>query len=231
MTDLSGDIKAGHYAATSTVHAGRRNLFFRKIFNGIATGSEISALRIRHDALRSEELLDGHCYAGEWFEIQSISYDEALDSLPPLFMRSGMFAMSELKTGNIASIFFSIRIRTRERWFHGFCDLSFAGSPEAMRAAIIARETNAADSMTRDEKLELIWNRTPQDYRGHAGSLNLQAWPPRDRGKRTILMNGGGVGTILTLLEDLTDEEIDVLLREPQPSIPPSSGGENDKSA
>ncbi|WP_292351734.1 hypothetical protein [Mesorhizobium sp.] len=54
-----------------------------------------------------------------------------------------------------------------------------------MRAAIIAHETGAADSMTREEKLEAIWNAT------HAA---------------------GGEGAVLKLLEDLSDDEVDRLL-------------------
>jgi len=66
--------------------------------------------------------------------------------------------------------------------------------------------------MTRDEKLELIWSRTPADYRGIAGDTNPDAWPREHRGKRTILVNGGGAGTILKLLEDLADQEIEAML-------------------
>lgn len=185
---------------------------FRKVAKGIATRDQIPTLRTRHDGGPFARPPDPACYAGEWFEVDRAIYEEALGSLPPLFMRNGMFALSEFKIANVTTVLFAIRFRTRERWFHGFCDLSFPASPEAMRAAIIAHETNAFDSMTREEKLELVWNQTPEDYRGHAGSLNPSAWPAHHRGKRTILMNGGGVGTILTLLEDLSDEEIDELL-------------------
>lgn len=187
---------------------------FRKVFPGIATVEDSAALRAHHDDLPPDELMDGRCYADEWFEIPQEFYDDALDALPPLFMRSGMFAMSEFKGADVASVYFALRIRARGRWFHGFCDLRDPRAPEAMRAAIIARETGSVESMTRDEKLELIWNTTPEDYRGYAGSLNPDAWPPAHRGKRTILMHGGGVGTVLTLLEDLSDVEIDELVRD-----------------
>lgn len=186
---------------------------FRKVANGIVTRDRIPVLRTWHDGGPFDAPPDSSSYAGEWFEVDQVGYEEALGSLPPLFTRKGMFALSEFKIASVTSVFFAIRFRTRERWFHGFCDLSFPGGPEAMRAAIIAHETNAFDSMTRAEKLELVWNRTPEDYRGHAGSLNPSAWPPKHRGKRTILINGGGAGTVLTLLEDLSDEEIDELLR------------------
>jgi len=67
-------------------------------------------------------------------------------------------------------------------------------------------------------------HRVTPHYRRHAGSLNPGAWPPRHRGKRTILMNGG-VGTILTLLEDLHDAELDELLRDRSKLVPAGRGG------
>lgn len=203
---------------------------FRRVVVGIAPRDQIPLLRTRYERGPSDMPPDSDSYAGEWFEVDRASFEEALGSMPPLFMRNGMFALSEFKIANVTSVFFSIRFRTRERWFHGFCDLSFPGSPEAMRAAIIAHETNAFDSMTREEKLELIWNETPEDYRGHAGSLNPGAWPPRHRGKRTILINGGGVGTILTLLEDLSEEEIDELLVERHPLAGTPKAGRQEPS-
>ncbi|TIS12658.1 MAG: DUF1768 domain-containing protein, partial [Mesorhizobium sp.] len=49
--------------------------------------------------------------------------------------------------------------------------------------------------------------------RGTAGSADPGGWPAEHRGKRTILVNAGGHGTVLKLLEDLTDEEIEEKLR------------------
>ncbi|MGX5851076.1 DUF1419 domain-containing protein [Mesorhizobium sp. PL10] len=105
-----------------------------------------------------------------------------------------------------------MRVRGRERWFHGFCDLSDRHSPDAMRAAIVAHETGAADSMTREEKLEAIWIATHPDFQGRAGDIDPDAWPSQHRGKRTIMVNAGGSGAVLKLLEDLSDDEIDHLL-------------------
>ncbi|ESY73693.1 hypothetical protein X740_32165 [Mesorhizobium sp. LNHC221B00] len=136
--------------------------------------------------------------------------------LPPLFQRTGMFGMSEYKAGYVTSVFFAIRIRGRERWFHGFCDLSDKRSPDAMRAAIIAHETGAVDSMTREEKLEAIWSATHSDFKGVAGEANSDAWPVEHHGKRTILINAGAQGRVLKLLEDLSDEEIGKLLPVPR---------------
>lgn len=48
--------------------------------------------------------------------------------------------------------------------------------------------------MTRAQKLDLIWNRTPRDYRSEIG------------GQRAILVNRNG--TTVVPLDDLTDEEI-----------------------
>lgn len=182
---------------------------FRKIHRGVATRETMYALFNRDADQPIEQRISGDAYAGEWFEIGQADYLFMLDVLPPLFMRTGMFGMSEFKAGNVTSVFFEITIRGRRRWFHGYCDLSDRQSPDRMRAAIIAFETDAFDSMTRDEKLEAIWTLTPDDYKGVAGALNPSAWPPEHRGKRTILVNGGGLGTILKLLDDLTDAEID----------------------
>jgi hypothetical protein len=149
-----------------------------------------------------------------------------LGLLPPLFQRTGMFGMSVYKAGNITSVFFAIRIRGRERWYHGFCDLSDKRSPDAMRAAIIAHETGAVDSMTREEKLEAIWSATHADFRGIAGETNPDAWQPKHHGKRTILAYVAGQGTTLKLLEDLTNDEIDS--RMPAVHARSRRGGGND---
>lgn len=166
------------------------------------------ALFNRHGDAPGVDPRSGKPYSGEWFEIEASSYHFMLGLLPPLFQRTGMFGMSEYKAGNVTSVFFAIRIRGRERWFHGFCDLTDKRSPDALRAAIIARETGAIDSMTRGEKLEAIWTATHADFRGVA-EANPDSWPPEHHGKRTILVYVAGQGTTLKLLEDLTDEEID----------------------
>jgi hypothetical protein len=182
---------------------------FRKVFEGVATCSQMFALFNRHSDTPGVDLLSGKPYASEWFEITASEYHFMLGLLPPLFQRTGMFGMSEYKAGNVTSVFFAIRICGRERWFHGFCDLSDKRSPDAMRAAIIAHETGAVDSMTREEKLEALWSATHADFRGIAGETNSDAWRPQHHGKRTILVYTVGQGTTLKLLEDLTDEEID----------------------
>ena len=168
--------------------------------------------------------LSGTPYAGEWFEVAASTYHFMLGLLPPLFMRTGMFGISEYKAGYVTSVFFAIRIRGRERWFHGFCDLSDKRSPDAMRAAIVAHETGAVDSMTREEKLEAIWNTMPADFKGIAGDANPDAFPAEQHGKRTILVNAGGQGTVLKLLEDLSDDEIDKLLRVSRCAPEPHAG-------
>jgi hypothetical protein len=152
------------------------------------------ALFNRHSDSAHVDPLSGKPYASEWFEIEASSYHFMLGLLPPLFQRTGMFGMSEYKAGNVTSVFFAIRIRGRERFFHGFCDLSDKHSPDAMRAAIIAHETGAIDSMTREEKLEAIWSATPAEYRGIAGETNPRAWPSERRCKRTILIDVAGQG-------------------------------------
>jgi hypothetical protein len=185
---------------------------FRKVFDGVATHEQMFALFDRHRVTPGIDPLSGIAYAGEWFEILEREYLFMLDLLPPLFQRAGMFGISEYKAGYVTSVFFEIRIRSWKRWFHGFCDLSNKHSPDSMRAAIVARETGAVDSMTREEKIEEIWSATHPDFRGIADEANSQAWPPEHRGKRTILVNAGDQGTILKSLEDLSDAEINRLL-------------------
>ncbi|MER8478070.1 DUF1419 domain-containing protein [Mesorhizobium sp. M1163] len=124
---------------------------FRKVLDGVATREQMFQLFSRHKDTPGIDPLSGTPYSAEWFEITASEYHFMLDLLPPLFMRTGMFGMSEYKAGNVTSEFFAIRIRGRERWFHGFCDLTDRQSPDKMRAAIIAHETGASDSMTRSE--------------------------------------------------------------------------------
>lgn len=185
---------------------------FRRVFTGIATREQMLALFDHHRNDPGIDPLSGMPYAGEWFEIGAADYHFMEGLLPPLPARIGMMGLAGYRAGYVTSIFFSIRIRSRERWFHGFCDLSDKHSPDAMRAAIVAFETAAADSMTRAEKIEAIWAATHPDNRGIAGETDLQAWPPEQRGKRTILIDAGGPGTVLKILEDLSDVEIDALL-------------------
>jgi hypothetical protein len=64
--------------------------------------------------------------------------------------------------------------------------------------------------MTREAKLDLIWNRTHADFKGIASNPGL--WRPEDLGKRTVLVLQNG-GTALSLLEYLTDDEIEDKLR------------------
>lgn len=47
MVDLSGDLVAGHYAATGTVFTGRRNLFSLELGNEHHIGTLVSGSRIR----------------------------------------------------------------------------------------------------------------------------------------------------------------------------------------
>ncbi|WP_454887920.1 DUF1419 domain-containing protein [Sphingomonas oryzagri] len=180
---------------------------YEKIREGVATHQQMyEQFNLCPDA-SDDDLRSGKAYAGRWFEIEEQSYETMLDLLPPLFMRMGMFAMSEFRAGSVASVFFAIPILGETRWFHGWCNLADRRGPDMMRAAILDHET--AEGMTRDERLEAIWANTHPDYRGIAGAANPSAWPPEHRGKKTILVNGGGVGTMLKLLEELTDAEIE----------------------
>jgi len=88
---------------------------FRKIHRGIATGKKMYELFNRGADLPIEQRISGEAYAGEWFEIGQTDYLFMLDVLPPLFMRTGMFGVSEFKAGNVTSVFFEITIRGRRR--------------------------------------------------------------------------------------------------------------------
>ncbi|MBR0755370.1 DUF1419 domain-containing protein [Bradyrhizobium jicamae] len=177
----------------------------RKIFEGVATRQEMYRMFNRH---RGDPAMTGgeahHLFAGEWFEIAECEHDYMLEILPPLWMRADMFAMREFLTGNVTSVFFSLLINSRKRFFHGYCDLFDRGSPERMKQTIIERETRPVRAMTRTERLDHIWSGTHDDFRGYAGAR----WPAALQGKRTVLVFCGGLGTVLKLLDDLTDEEV-----------------------
>jgi len=177
----------------------------RKVFQGVATRAEMYRLFDRH-AQRPDRWQgdSGGLYAGEWFEITEAEYQMMLEILPPLWMRGGMFAMSEFLTGRVTSVFFELRMDGRARHFHGYCDLGDRGSPETMRNAIVERESHPIKAMTHAEQLEHIWSSTHDDYRGYAGDR----WPEADRGKRTILVYGGQANSVLKLLDHLCDAEI-----------------------
>jgi hypothetical protein len=179
--------------------------FFRKIYQGAATRQEMFSLFDRHaQAPMDEDRVSGRLHVGEWFEIGAAEHDYMLNILPPLFMRDGMFAMSEFLADRITSIFVALVIDGRGRWFHGYCDLSDKGSPDRLRSAILERETRPVKAMSREERLEHIWSSTHPDYRGYAD----QCWPVAVRGKRTMLVYGGCGVTELKLLEYLDENEI-----------------------
>ena len=71
--------------------------------------------------------------------------------------------------------------------------------------------------MTREDALDHIWSSTHDDYRGHAGAR----WPAVLQGKRTVLVFCGESGTVLKLLDDLTEEEIAAKLPVQLRHLPP----------
>lgn len=176
-----------------------------KIFNGVAKRSDMFRLFDRHrDRPKRFDGDQSGVYAGEWLEIDEASYTYMLDILPPLWMRGPIFAMREFMIGSVTSVFYAIRIDGAVRHFHAYCDLSDPGSVEAMRAAIIDRETRPVRAMSREERLEHIWSTTAVEYRGYAGDR----WPKPMQGHRTIKLYGGKEGSFLKLLDTLTDDEI-----------------------
>lgn len=181
----------------------------RKIHFGVVDRCQMYRLFDRYVQRPNRWQTDGSAlYAGEWFEIARAEHDYMLEILPPLWMRGEMFAMREFLTGSVTGVFYSLLINGVTRHFHGYCDLSDPRSPGAMRAAIIDRESHPVKARTRDERIEHIWSATHDDYRGYAG----EAFDPADRGKRTILVYRPRSGTVLKLLEDLTEEEISAKL-------------------
>lgn len=177
----------------------------RKVYQGVADRRQMFRMFDRHAQRPSRGEDDpSTLYAGEWFEIGRVEYEYMLEILPPLWMRYDMFALREFLTGSVTSVFFELSIDGRVRYFHGYCDLSEGTSPVHMREAIVDRETRPAKAMTRAERLEHIWSATNDDYRGYASAR----WSEQYRGKRTVLYYGGRQGTVLKLLDQLTDAEI-----------------------
>jgi hypothetical protein len=177
----------------------------RKVYQGIADRRQMFRMFDRHAQRPSRPEIDvAALYSGEWFEIGQVEHDYMLDILPPLWMRYGMFAMREFLTGSVTGVFFGLTIDGRIRYFHGYCDLSDGSSPTRMRTAIVERESRPVKAMTREERLEHIWSSTHDDFRGYAGERE----PEHLRGSRTVLFYGGQRGTVLRLLDRLTDAEI-----------------------
>ncbi|MGY5810102.1 DUF1419 domain-containing protein [Rhizobium sp. LEGMi198b] len=177
----------------------------RKVFQGVVSRPQMFRMFDRH--VQRPDRWNGDTtplYAGEWFEITEAEHDYMFEILPPLWIRGSMFAMREFLTGSVTSVFFALRIEEAIRCFHGYCDLSDKTSVEAMRVAIIDRESRPIRTMTREERLDHIWSATADDYRGYADTC----FPAAVRGKRTVLLYGGKEGSFLKLLEDLTDDEI-----------------------
>jgi hypothetical protein len=181
----------------------------RKVYHGIADRRQMFRLFDRH-AQRPTCCEDdaGALYRGEWVRNRSAGHDTMFAILPPLWIKAEMFALREFLTGSITSVFFLLTIDDRLRFFHGYCDLFDRGSPDRMRAAIVERESRPVKAMTRAERLEHIWSSTHDDYRGYADD----GWAEHLRGKRTVLVHGGQRGTMLKLLDQLTDAEISAKL-------------------
>lgn len=177
----------------------------RKIYQGVADRRQLFRMFDRH-VQRPHRWRDdaGSLYAGEWFEIAQREHDYMLDILPPLWMRGDMFAMRECLTGSISSIFFSLMIDGRSRWFHAYCDLSDPTSPERMKTAIIERESRPVKAMTREERLEHIWSATHDEYRGYAD----WRFPHNHRGRRIVMICTPGRIRDFKLLDQLTEAEI-----------------------
>ncbi|RWI54791.1 MAG: DUF1419 domain-containing protein [Mesorhizobium sp.] len=176
----------------------------RKIYFGVADRRQMFRLFDRH-AQRPDRWQndDSALFAGEWFEIARAEHDYMLEILPPLWMRGEMFALGEFLTGSITSVFYTLRIDGKTRYFHAYCDPAQARSPVELRDAIVGRESWPVTAMTHEERLEHIWSATHDEYRGYAGERFL----PEHRGRRTVFVYGRG-RTELKLLDDLTEEEI-----------------------
>ncbi|MGV2113748.1 DUF1419 domain-containing protein [Agrobacterium salinitolerans] len=177
----------------------------RKVYQGVADRHQMFRMFDRHAQRPNRFHGDASAlYAGEWFEIAEREHDYMFEILPPLWIRGSMFAMREFLTGSVTSVFFALRIDGVIRFFHAYCDLSDGGSVEAMRLAIIERETRPVRTMTRDERLEHIWSATADAYRGYSEETAPQYLP----GQRVIALYTATGSARLKLLDHLTDEEI-----------------------
>lgn len=181
----------------------------RKVFEGVADRRQMFRMFDRY-AQRPDRWQgdDSALFRGEWFEIGQAEHDYMFEVLPPLWMRGDMFAMREFLTGSITSVFFSLTIDGRVRYFHAYCDLGDRKSPERMRAAIIERESRPVRAMTREERLEHIWSSTHDPYRGYAD----RRFPAAERGKRIVIVYGQDRSHDFRLLDRLTDADIAVKL-------------------
>ncbi|MDP2120865.1 MAG: DUF1419 domain-containing protein [Hoeflea sp.] len=177
----------------------------RKVYQQIADRRQMFRMFDRHAQRPNRfEGDSGPLYSGEWFEVGRAEHDYMLEILPPLWMRDEMFALREFLTDSITSVFYTLRIDGRVRYFHAYCDLSVSRSPVEMRGAIALRESWPAKAMTHEECIEHIWSASHDEYRGYAS----ERWMPEHRGRRTVLIYSGHQGTTLKLLEDLSDDEI-----------------------
>jgi hypothetical protein len=177
----------------------------RKIFEGVASRHDFYAMMNRHSQAPFDEARrSGRLYAGEWFEISETDHDRMFDILPPLFMRGDHFAMGEFLAAQVTSVFLSLKIDKRFRWFHAYCDLADAGSINHMRAAIVERESRPLRAMSKSEKLEHIWSITAPDFRAYAD----QRFAAGLAGRRIVLMFTAAQARAWKLLDDLTDEEV-----------------------
>lgn len=181
----------------------------RKVYQGIADRRQMFRMFDRHAQRPNRgEGDDSALFSGEWFEIGQVEHDYMLDILPPLWMRGEMFAMREFLTDSITSVFYTLRLDGKVRYFHAYCDLGRSRSPVEMRDVIVERESWPVKAMTHVERLEHIWSATHDEYRGYAG----ERWLAQFRGKRTVLLYGQRAGTTLKLLDELTEEDIQAKL-------------------
>lgn len=177
----------------------------RKVYQGIADRRQMFRMFDRHAQRPNRHQDDATAlYRGEWFEIDQAGHDYMFEVLPPLWMRGDMFALREFLTGNVTSVFFSLKIDEQFRYFHGYCDLSDRGSPAQMRDAIIERESRPVRAMTREERLEHIWSTTHDQYRAYAD----WRYPASQRGKRLVMNFAAGGHRDFDLLDQLTDAQI-----------------------
>lgn len=181
----------------------------RKVFQGVADRRQMFRMFDRHTQRPNRfEGNDSALYRGEWFEIGQAEHDYMLAVMPPLWMRGGMFSMREFLTGSITSIFFTLSIDGRVRYFHGYCDLAAKASPALMRDAIIERESRPVRAMTREERLEHIWSSTHDAYRGYADGR----FPSAQHGQRIVMMCASWQARDFKLLDELSDAEISAKL-------------------
>ncbi len=175
----------------------------RKVFQGVAKRTDMFRMFDRHAKRPNRFGGDQSAtYAGEWFEIDETSTVTCSTSCRR-FGCGPDLAMREFMTGSVTLVFYAIRIDDAVRYFHTYCDLSIQTLSRRCARRYLDRETRPVRAMSRENGSNISGAR-PRTTIAVTGDL----WPKPVQGRRTVMLYGGKEGTLLKLLETLTDDEI-----------------------